>query len=64
VKLFYLHQTTSVAASPWFLYVVRESTCMVRNIDSSYILYGIGALLGIAAILYFGQEVLLSLSPT
>jgi len=37
---------------------------MVRNIDSSYILYGIGALLGIAAILYFGQEVLLSLSPT
>lgn len=37
---------------------------MVRNIDGTTILYGIGAVLGIAAVLYFGQEVLLSLSPT
>ncbi len=33
-------------------------------LDSSYILYGLGALLGIFAILYFGGEILLSLSPT
>lgn len=37
---------------------------MVRDIDSSYILYGLGTILGIFAILYFGQEILLSLSPT
>jgi hypothetical protein len=37
---------------------------MDHRFDSSYILYGIGALLGIAALLYFGQEVLLTLSPT
>lgn len=34
------------------------------DVDSAYILYGLGAVLGIISVLYFGQEVLLSLSPT
>lgn len=34
------------------------------DFDSSYIIYGFGALLGIISIVYFGSEVILGLSPT
>lgn len=36
---------------------------MSFDIDSSYILYGLGAVLGVYTVLYFGLEVILSLSP-
>ena len=34
------------------------------EIDESRMLYGLGAFLGVVAILYFGQEIILGLSPT
>lgn len=37
---------------------------MDLDFDSSYILYGLGAILGIAAIIHFSSELILSLSPT
>lgn len=36
---------------------------MTYDIDSSHILYGLGAVLGVYTVLYFGLEVILSLSP-
>ncbi len=37
---------------------------MDLSLDSGRVLYGTGALLGIAALLYFGAEIILGLSPT
>ena len=36
---------------------------MAFDLDSSHILYGLGAVLGVYTVLYFGLEVILSLSP-
>lgn len=37
---------------------------MDLEIDEAKMLYGLGALLGVASIIYFGQELILDLSPT
>ncbi|MDY6789496.1 MAG: hypothetical protein SVV03_06070 [Candidatus Nanohaloarchaea archaeon] len=37
---------------------------MELDFDSSYIIYGFGALLGVISLVYFGSEVILELSPT